>query len=184
MKVTRREVLFEGNYLRVVEKYVEKGTSEKWTWEAIERVNVYGRGAVVIAAITGDNELLLERNWRAPIESFIIQFPAGLTDKQGENEEESARRELMEETGYLAEELFPIISMPISPDLTSIEATYFFAPQVEFTGQNRTDSTEVIEVIKVPLSSLDNFLLNPPADTVVDLRVMGFIWLLRQRNLI
>lgn len=57
---------------------------------------MYNKGAVVIIASTKGRELVLERNWRAPLESFVIQFPAGLSDKEEESEEEVARRELQE----------------------------------------------------------------------------------------
>ncbi|MFC2017829.1 NUDIX hydrolase [Chloroflexota bacterium] len=184
MRVTGRKILFEGNYLRLVRKDIEAGSRGKWTWETVERVNVFGRGAVVIAAVTAEKELILERNWRAPLESYILQFPAGVMDIEGESEEDAARRELIEETGYRTKELIPIISVPLTPDFTATRATHFFAPDVELAGEGFTDVPEVIEVLKVPVSQLEDFFLNVPADTEIDLRVPGLIWILRQRKLI
>jgi len=77
-------------------KHLETGSREQGIWETVERKNVYNKGAVVIIASTKERELVLERNWRAPLESFVIQFPAGLSDKEGESEEEVAKRELLE----------------------------------------------------------------------------------------
>ena len=74
------------------------------------RKSIYNKGAVVIVALTTEGELILERNWRAPLESFVVQFPAGLSDREGESEEEVARRELLEETGYTADRLIPVIA--------------------------------------------------------------------------
>ena len=102
MKVTDREVVFTGNYLRVVNKRFGTESGEEGTWETVERTHISDIGAVVVVALTKDREVILERNWRVPIESFVIQLPAGLRDRLGENEEETARRELLEETGYLA----------------------------------------------------------------------------------
>lgn len=184
MKITKRDILFEGKYLRFVRKDAETDTGGKFAWETIERVNVYGKGAVVITALTREKELILERNWRAPLESFIIQLPAGLIDIPGESEEDAARRELLEETGYKAEKLIPIIAVPLSPDLTPTRATHFFAPDVEFLGRESSDASEEIEILKVPLRELDDFLLNVAKDTELDLRVPGIIWFLEQKKLI
>jgi ADP-ribose pyrophosphatase len=184
MEITRQEVLYEGKYLRMVNRYFKTDIGEEIAWETVERRNIYGKGAVVVVALTVGKELILERNWRAPLGSFIIQFPAGLCDKEGEGEEEAARRELLEETGYRAERLIPIISAPLCPALTSTRATHFFAPKAKFIGEESRDATEEIEVLKVPVEKLDDFLLNIPEDTELDLRVPGILWVLQKKGLL
>ena len=184
MRITSREIAFEGNYLKIIRKYVQTEDGKEHVWETVERKNMYNRGAVVIIPITPQKEVILEKNWRLPIESFVIQFPAGLTDQESESEEETARRELLEETGYLAKELIPIIPAPLCPALTPTEANHFLAPDVEFVGIEREDTTEEIEVLKVPAEELNDFLLNLPEDTRLDLRVPGILWILEKKRLI
>jgi ADP-ribose pyrophosphatase len=183
MDILDREVAFEGKYLRFVRKHCRKGSRE-YVWETLERNNVYGEGAVVVVALTGERELVLERNWRAALESYVVQFPAGLTDKEGESKEEAARRELLEETGYEAVELIPIVSVPLCPVLTATRATHFFAPGVRFVGRQRRDTAEEIEVVKVPVAEVDDYLLNLPDDTALDLRVPGILWTLERKGLL
>ena len=183
MEITKRETVFEGEHLKFVRKHFKTGKGEG-IWETIERKNIYNKGAVVIAALTKERELILERNWRAPLESFVIQLPAGLSDKEGENEEEVARRELLEETGYKAEKLIPVIAVPLCPALTPTRATHFFAPGVEFVGKEGKEVPEEIEVLKVPVEKLDDFLLNLPQNTELDLRVPGLLWVLEREKLI
>jgi ADP-ribose pyrophosphatase len=183
MEITKKETVFEGEHLRFVKKHFKRGKGEG-IWETIERKNIYNEGAVVIIALTKERELILERNWRAPLESFVIQFPAGLTDKEGEDGKEAARRELLEETGYKAQKLIPIILTPLCPVLTPTRATHFFAPGVEFVGEEGTEITEEIEVLKVSVENLDDFLLNLPKDTELDLRVPGILWVLERKGLI
>jgi len=184
MRVTRKEIAFEGNYLRLIKKHFETDAGKQGVWEAVERTNIYNRGAVVVIALTDKREVILEKNWRVPLESFIIQFPAGLTDRDQENEEETARRELLEETGYLAKELIPIMPLPLTPDFTPTEATHFLATEVEFVGKEKPDAADVMEVLLVPLEELEEFLLSLPRDTKLDLRVPGILWVLEKKGLI
>ncbi len=184
MRVTKKEAIFIGNYLRVVEKSLETGLGEKHIWETVERINIGSRGAVVIIALTKEGELILERNWRVPLESFVIQLPGGLCDLEGESQEETAKRELLEETGYAAKKLIPIIITPEDPVLTPTQVNHFLARDVEFAGNQRSDSTEEIEVLKIPIEKLEDFFLNLPKDTVLDLRVTGILWVLERMKLI
>jgi len=183
MEIIMRETVFEGEYLRFVKKHFKRGKGEG-IWETVERKNVYNEGAVVIVALTKERELILERNWRPPLESFVIQFPAGLIDREGEHSEEVARRELLEETGYEAQKLIPIILTPLCPALTPTKATHFFAPEVQLVGKGSREITEQIEVLKAPITTLDDFLLNLPSNTELDLRVPGILWVLERKKLI
>jgi len=118
------------------------------------------------------------------VESAVIQFPAGLTDKEGESEEDAARRELMEETGYEAGKLIPVMPVPLCPALTPTRANHFFAPDVRFTGHQKMDISEEIEVLKIPRREIDDFLLNLPEDVELDIRVPGILWVLERKGLI
>ena len=184
MKVTKRELAFEGEHLRLVNKHFRNDAGNEYIWETVERRNIHNKGAVVVIAITKNKEIILERNWRAPIESYVIQFPAGLTDVEGENEEETAKRELLEETGYLADKLISITHSPLNPELTPNEASHFVARDVEYIGKQREDTAEQIEVLKVPISELDQFLQNLPENTMLDLRVPGILWIIEKRGLL
>ena len=72
-------------------------------------------GAVMIVAQLGNGQLVLERQFRYPMQSVMIEFPAGKLDA-GEASLACAQRELLEETGYTAREwaragvLHPVIS--------------------------------------------------------------------------
>ena len=61
---------------------------------------------------------------------------------------------------------------------------HFLAPEVEFAGKESEEIGEGIEVLKVPVEELDDFLLNLPEDTELDLRVPGILWVLQMKKLI
>ncbi|HVR39702.1 MAG TPA: NUDIX hydrolase, partial [Thermoanaerobaculia bacterium] len=65
-------------------------------WEYVERKRA--REAVAIIAVTDDGELILTEQYRCPINARVIDFPAGLVEKH--SPEETAKRELEDETGY------------------------------------------------------------------------------------
>ena len=73
-------------------------------------------GAVVIVPLLDDGRVLLERQFRYPVQQVMIEFPAGKLDLPGEDRLACAQRELLEETGYSAREwahagqLHPVIS--------------------------------------------------------------------------
>jgi ADP-ribose pyrophosphatase len=72
-------------------------------------------GAVMIVAQCDDGSVVLERQYRYPVQSVMVEFPAGKLDP-GEGSLACAQRELLEETGYTAREwaragvLHPVIS--------------------------------------------------------------------------
>ncbi|MFC2059025.1 NUDIX hydrolase [Chloroflexota bacterium] len=184
MKVLKKDVAFTGLHLRIVNKSFETDTGGKGVWETVERINIPEIGAVVVIALTRNKEVIFERNWRVPLESFVLQFPAGLIDKDDENEEETARRELLEETGYLAKRLVPITLAAECSALTPNQVNHYLATDVEFVGKEGSQTTEEIEVLKVPIRNLKRFMLNLPEDTILDLRVPGILWMLEKRKMI
>src|SRR5436190_972676 len=72
-------------------------------------------GAAMIIPVLPDGRLLMERQYRYPLQRVMLEFPAGKLDP-GEQMLKTAQRELLEETGYRAErwewlaEIHPIVS--------------------------------------------------------------------------
>ncbi|RDL41547.1 Nudix protein [Venustampulla echinocandica] len=76
------------------------------TWEHAERrtrpkdSDIDGVGIVAILEKATGNEIVLQKQYRPPLDKIVIEVPAGLVDA-GESAEEAAVRELKEETGYV-----------------------------------------------------------------------------------
>lgn len=118
--------------------------------------------AVCIAPLLPDGSVLLEREFRYPLNSWCVSLPAGLIDA-GESLEEAVARELSEETGYrLRADIAPAVRPLPQPGFSSTGLTeenvqVVFA-QVEAAGEARPDSAELIEPFTVARADLRAFL--------------------------
>ncbi len=187
MRVIGRQPLWEGRFLRsVLIRYSDHRTapgatgSEEVTrdWEAVERVNCGGIAAIV--PLKNDGSVLLIRQFRPPVNGFVVEMPAGLASV-GEPIEDAARRELTEETGYAAGRMDFLAEGPLSSGLSSEILTVFLATDLTFTGIADRDETEDIEVLELPVKGLFSELseMRSRGDHV-DLKIYGLIELAKE----
>ncbi len=92
----------------------------------IERAVVRHRGSAVIMAVDEKKRILLVRQYRLPARSFLWELPAGTLDP-GEKPLQTARRELVEETGYRAKRWTRLAEFYPSPGFLSEKMTIYLA---------------------------------------------------------
>jgi ADP-ribose pyrophosphatase len=146
-----REVLQEGRFVRMV---------RRGRWEFAERVT--DGGAVVIVALTPSNKVILVEQFRPPVDGNVIEFPAGLVGDrsafEGEALEHAAERELLEETGYAAEQMEVLVSGPPSPGITNESITFVRATGLRKVGDGGGVDNEDIIVHEIALPRVVEFL--------------------------
>jgi ADP-ribose pyrophosphatase len=106
-------------------------------------------GAVAILALFDDGRVVLERQFRYPHGSVFIEIPAGKCEP-GEDRLVSARRELQEETGYVAEDWRRLGVIHPAIAYTN-EAIELFLARKLTLRERRLDAGEFLEVITLPL---------------------------------
>jgi len=102
-------------------------------------------GAVVILPLLDGNVVLL-RQFRASVDSWLYELPAGTLDRSGESVELCARRELREETGYVADSFKELFRMYPSPGFCT-EVIYSFLTENLKKDRASPEAGEVIEPI-------------------------------------
>ncbi|KAI1464587.1 putative ADP-ribose pyrophosphatase [Daldinia caldariorum] len=158
----------DAKWINLVKITYEDEEGQVRTWEAIRRPGRPSSSpvdAVQMIAVIHHKEgprVLLEKQFRAPAGQIVIEFPAGLVDRD-ETVEQAALRELKEETGYIGEVVpdrggsRPILfSSPASSSSKSFVIHLKIDPEKE-ENQNPQplfDDGEFIEAFWVPLNDL------------------------------
>lgn len=172
------KTLAEGKYL---------GLYSRGPWEFVARPNA--TGVVCILPIANNGDLVLIEQFRVPIQSRVVEIPAGLVGDEiefaGESIADCAGRELLEETGYRAGTITPLLSSPTSPGMTT-ETTHFFAA-TELTRETEGGGTEHedITVYHVPLADLTSWLDKKQSDgLLLDFKIHTCLCLAMQQGFI
>ena len=175
IKVGQDEVVYDGKFIKTIRRHYLDGKGEEKAWEMMERKT---KGRIVgIVAITPEQEIILEKSFRIPVDSYVLELPAGLPDKDGESEEELARRELLEETGYEVDEVKFIIGGCISAGILTDELALYLGMNARKAREPELEPSEDIEVIKVPLDKLPAYLLGVinKGEIKIDVKITAFL---------
>ena len=182
MAVLSKKIVWSGRFLRsvLIEYSVRCNSSncvEKRTWEAFERIHC--DGVIGIVPFTDAHEVVLIKQFRPPVNGFVIELPAGLVDP-GEPFEAAVRRELIEETGYAAGDVQFLTDGPLSSGASAEILSVYVATGLRHVGIGQRDETEDIEVLLVPLETVSATLEElRRAGNHIDLKVYGLIAMAR-----
>lgn len=133
-------------------------------------------GAVAILPYLTKKTLLLERQWRYPLKRSVLEVPAGKIDLN-ENPENAAKRELLEETGYIAKEWCSLGLFYPVPAYSDEVIHLYFARSLELKKSQCTDRGECIKLEEM---GIENFLNEIENNKIVDAKTICFgFWLNR-----
>jgi len=106
-------------------------------------------GSIAVVPLLDDNTVVMEVQYRHPVGEYLLEIPAG-TLEPDESPLNCAKRELMEETGFRAQELIELGKIHMIPAYSDEEIHVFIAKGLTPAKQN-LDPDEIIEVVTYPL---------------------------------
>lgn len=142
------EEIFDGKILHVIKDAVRLPNGDESSREVIRHI-----GAVCIIPLTDDNEVIVERQYRYPIDEIITELPAGKLDSKDEDRLEAAKRELREETGYTADEWIDLGVFFPATAYCDEKITLYLARGLH-KGERELDEDEFLDIYKVMLTEL------------------------------
>jgi len=132
------EVKFDGKLIQVTYDIADVNGKDAW------REVVHHPGATAIVAVTGDNKIVMERQFRYALQQSLLEVPAGKLDP---NEEPivCAKRELAEETGYRAAQWTSLGTIATSPGFCN-EVLHLYLAKELTMGETNWDPDEYVEL--------------------------------------
>lgn len=175
-KGLKAKILYEGKYIRMVR---QKG------WEYVQRCN--STGVVIILAMTDQREVLFVSQYRVPVNAEVVEFPAGLINDGSAEEKEdvlmAARRELLEETGYLAKNVFQVTEGSAGSGMSADILTIVQATGLKKVGGGGGDDTENITVYRIPLDRVESWIKRQQRrGRLIDPKIYAGLYFLNKYN--
>ena len=162
-----------GKFLTFKQDEVEQTSGRKTT-----RDMVLHPGAVAIAALTAEHEILMVRQFRYPTSQVTLEVPAGKLEK-GEEPLVSAQRELAEETGYTGGRWEKATAFYTAPGFTNEMIHLYIAEELVFASAH-PDPDEVIEYVKLPLAQAYEKTVNGEIKDAKS--IIAILWLMNMRR--
>ena len=146
-KTINSERIYEGVIINLRKDHVTVRDG-KTSWREIVEHN----GGVAIAAFTDAGKMVMVRQYRKAAEQVVLEVPAGKIDNSEEHYV-AAKRELLEETGYSAQNLVHIMAFYSSIGFCT-EVIHLYLATGLIAGKTSFDESEDIEILEYDLDEL------------------------------
>lgn len=151
-KTISSELVYEGPVFKV-----RKHRVDTINGESIRDVVEHSGGAVMIA-VKDDGKILMEKQFRKPLEKVIFELPAGKID-HNEDPLNTATRELIEETGYRAATVKHLTSYTPTCGYSN-EVLHVYLMKDLTPGETDLDPTECVDVLEYDADELIEMIKN------------------------
>ncbi len=150
-KTLSSQLVFDGRAVKLRVDTVQIAGGRKTTREIVEHSD-----CVAIIAIDADDNVLLVKQFRKPVEKELLEIPAGGIE-HAEDPVATVRRELREETGYLPRRVERLGGFYSTPGYGTEYLHLYLATDLT-PSQLYAEDTESIELIRVPISQIPHLI--------------------------
>ena len=150
-KTLSSQIIYEGRAVKLRVDTVQAADGRQTTREIVEHAD-----CVAVIVVDADDNVLLVKQFRKPVEKELLEIPAGGIDS-GEDPEAAVRRELQEEIGYLPQRIERLGGFYSTPGYCS-EYLYLYLATDLTPSQLHAEDTEGIEVVRVPIKQVADLI--------------------------
>lgn len=151
-ELIEKRVLYDGKRMRLeIHEIRDEASGARQSKEVVAHP-----GAVIVLPVLADGRIVMIRNKRWTVGKMLVELPAGTLEKS-EPPINCAGRELLEETGYLAGRMKPLLSFYTSPGILSELMHAFVATELQLKRAHPEEGEE-IEVIVVTMEEAMNMI--------------------------
>jgi len=150
-KTLSSKLIYNGRAVKLRVDTVEMPNGRQTTREIVEHSD-----CIAIIAIDADDNVLLVRQFRKPVEKELLEIPAGGIDP-GEDPEEAVRREMREETGYLPQRVQKLGGFYSAPGYCTEYLHLYLATDL-VPSQLFAEDTESISLVRAPISQIPGLI--------------------------
>lgn len=176
IKVLQNKIIHKGAFTTLWgTEFIVQGLTRTWEW--LEKFDI-----AYVLPITKDGKYLFIKQFRLPINMYVLETPAGIIDAKS-SPEEIALKELQEETGYTTNKPLEVLpKYPMCPALTNGFAYGFCARDVVRTNIQELEDAEDIEIVELSKDELLNLVYSAKAKYYIDPRLLGLITMIESKS--
>ena len=135
-------------------------------------------GSTAIVPLLDDYTLVMTRQYRHPVRDYIVEIPAG-TLEPGESPLSCAKRELEEETGFVANKLVELSHIHMLPAYSD-EKIYLYLAKDLTPSQQRLDQDEIIHIVKYSFDDAMRLINNGSITDALTIAAIYRVWIYLQ----
>ena len=150
-KTLSSQLIYDGRAVKLWVDTVRMADGREAKREIVEHIN-----CVAIVAVDADDNVLLVRQFRKPVEKELLEIPAGGIDLR-EDPAAAVRREMQEETGYLPRKVERLGGFYSTPGYCTEYLHLYLATDL-VPSQLHAEDTESISVVLVPLGQISQLI--------------------------
>jgi ADP-ribose pyrophosphatase len=145
------QLIYEGRAVKLRVDTIQTKNGRQATREIVEHSD-----CIAVVVIDEEDNVLLVKQFRKPVEKELLEIPAGGIDP-GESPEEAVIRELQEEIGHMPRNIKKLGGFYSAPGYLS-EYLYLYLATDLIPSQLTAEDTEGIDVVRVPLAEIPGMI--------------------------